>query len=153
MAGFAELQPLLGKALAKEKLQQDADTTAVGVAAQGIARATEFLAREYTLVGTNVPYLAERKQSDVFKVTYKAPYPSKSGPRYGILSTIFKFMLKGGSTIGLVTPQSGSFCPCMQIRELLLRPTDMELCCPPGTRAFETISGDVVNCALVLLIM
>src|SRR5262249_15452901 len=57
VAGFAELQPLLEKALATEKVRQDADTVAVGVAAQGIAKAAELLAGEYTLVATNVPYL------------------------------------------------------------------------------------------------
>jgi hypothetical protein len=43
VAGFSELQPLLEQALRREKIQAEADAAAVGVAALGIARATELL--------------------------------------------------------------------------------------------------------------
>jgi len=46
-AGFAELEPLLGKALQTEKAQASDELNEMGVAAQGMARAAEILAGQY----------------------------------------------------------------------------------------------------------
>ena len=54
-AGFHELQPLLEKALAQES--KDDATHEMAVTAQGLAKAAEILAGQFTLVATNVPYL------------------------------------------------------------------------------------------------
>jgi hypothetical protein len=64
-AGYAELQPLLAKALAKKG--GDVDLAAVGVAAQGIAKAAALLAGRYSLVATNVPYLGSGDHGPILK--------------------------------------------------------------------------------------
>ncbi len=61
-AGFAELQPLLEKALQAER--RDDTAYELAVTAQGIAKAAEILAGKFTLVATNVPYLGRGKQDD-----------------------------------------------------------------------------------------
>ena len=64
-AGFAELEPLLSQALADERA--DKETHELAVTAQGIAKAAEILASQFTLVATNVPYLGRGKQDEVLK--------------------------------------------------------------------------------------
>ena len=64
VAEFHELAPLLAVALAqsenqKEKFENDAAELAV--IAQGLAKAAELLAGQFTLVITNVPYLGRNK--------------------------------------------------------------------------------------------
>lgn len=56
-ADYAEVEPLLRKALAKERTQGDPTAEVFGAAAEGVARAARLLAGTYTLVATNVPYL------------------------------------------------------------------------------------------------
>ena len=62
-ADFAELQPLLDQALSRES--DDVEGSERAVAAQGMARAAELLARKYTLAITNVPYLGREHHSQV----------------------------------------------------------------------------------------
>jgi hypothetical protein len=106
VAGFAELQPLLEKALAKEKVQQDADATAVGVAAQGIAKAAEMLGQEYTLVATNVPYLTAKKHGEVIQTYLEEKYNSA---KHDIANAFVLRALEScrfKSTVALVAPQN-----------------------------------------------
>ena len=63
---FGRVSPLLKDALAKETAD-DPVAAVFGSAALGAARAAELLARQYTLVATNVPYLARGKQGDVLR--------------------------------------------------------------------------------------
>jgi hypothetical protein len=60
VAAFHELQPLLEKALAQET--QDETAHEMAVTARGLAKAAEILAGQFTLVATNVPYLARGAQ-------------------------------------------------------------------------------------------
>ena len=59
-ADFHELQPLLEAALGSGKPRDDT-AHELAVTAQGVARAAEILAGQFTLVATNVPYLGTWK--------------------------------------------------------------------------------------------
>src|SRR5271157_3500879 len=61
--GFDALKGTLDRALKNTETKSDPDRAAVGVAAQGIALAASLMTREYTVVATNVPYLARGKQA------------------------------------------------------------------------------------------
>ena len=61
-----KVSPLLENALAKETAD-DPVAAVLGSAALGVARAADLLARQYTLVATNVPYLARGKQGEVLR--------------------------------------------------------------------------------------
>jgi hypothetical protein len=107
VAAFHELQPLLAKALAQETKDDVAHEMAV--TASGLAKAAEILARQFTLVATNVPYLGRGKQDDVLKCYTESVYPSAKAD----LATCFfqrciDFCSPGGSS-AIVSPQNWWF--------------------------------------------
>lgn len=63
-ADFLQIQPILDLALARETNESRRE---LAVTAQGLTKAVEILAGRFTLVATNVPYLARGKQSDMLK--------------------------------------------------------------------------------------
>jgi hypothetical protein len=91
-ADFGELQPLLKKALAKKTM--DVDLAAIGVAAQGIAKAAEFLSQSYTLVSTNVPYLGSGDHGEVIKKHIEYEFPvGKADLATAFLSRLLRLVL------------------------------------------------------------
>jgi hypothetical protein len=104
VAAFHELQPLLEKALAQETKHDTAHEMAV--TAQGLAKAAEILAGQFTLVATNVPYLGRGKQCDVLKNYCERLYPEAKAD----LATCFIARCLGscapGGSVALVTPQN-----------------------------------------------
>jgi hypothetical protein len=150
-AGFAELEPLLGKALQSEKAQTNDELNEMGVAAQGMARAAELLASQFHLVVTNVPYLGRAKQDDVLMGYCERVHPNGAAD----LATCFversvKFCREGGSS-ALVTPQNWLFLRTYKdLRKRLLEDVEWNAVARLGARAFETIGGEVVNVALLV---
>ena len=149
-AGYSELQPLLAKALIKNA--GNADLSAIGVTAQGIARAAELLAGRYTMVMTNVPYLGRGKQCEEMQTYLHDHYTLGKSD----LATAFVqrglALCQPGATIAFVTPQSWLFqTTYKKLREDLLRRYSWNLLARLGPRAFETISGEVVNVTLVVI--
>ncbi len=67
VAPIEEVEALLEKALGRERDGDDPASAVFGQAARGIARAASLLRRRYTLVATNVPYLARGKQGETLK--------------------------------------------------------------------------------------
>lgn len=104
---YAEVAPLVRQALAKSG--DDPAAAVFGAAAEGAARAGDLLARQYTLVATNVPYLGRGKQSDTLKDFCSRVYPSsKSDLATAFLERSAAFCLPSG-TCALVTPQTWFF--------------------------------------------
>ena len=149
-AGFYELQPLLEKALADERADDAAHEMAV--IAQGIAKAAELLAASFTLVMTNVPYLARGKQDDELKAYCEQVHANaKADLATCFVERCLEFCAKGGSTT-LVTPQNWLFLGSYKKqRESLLKMETWNLLARLGPGAFETISGEVVNAILITL--
>ena len=151
-ASFAEIQPLLTKALQSERAKNNDDLNEIAVAAQGMAQATELLAAQYSFVVTNVPYLARSKQG----LTLHEFSKNHADDAKADLATVFvrrclEFAYEGGST-ALVTPQNWLFLGSYQkLRERLLKAIQWEWVVRLGTGAFETISGEVVNVAMLTL--
>jgi hypothetical protein len=149
-ARHAELDTLLKKALAKHA--QDADLSSVGVAAQGITAAADLLARHYTFVVTNVPYLGRGKQGEVLKEYIETHYAiAKADLATAFVMRCLQLCAAGGSA-ALVTPQNWLFLTSYKkLREELLKRRQWNLVARLGPRAFETISGEVVNVALLTI--
>jgi hypothetical protein len=147
-AGFHELQPLLEKALAQEAKDDNAHEMAV--TARGLAKAAEILAGQFTLVATNVPYLGRAKQDAVLQDYCGRVYPeSKADLATCFVERCVDFAGPGNST-ALVTPQSWLFMGTYKkLRGKLLALIQWDSLGRLGTRAFETISGEVVNVALL----
>jgi hypothetical protein len=150
VAAFHELQPLLEKALALEANDDIAHEMAV--TAHGLAKAAEILAGQFTLVATNVPYLGRGKQDDVLKDYCELVYPkAKTDLATCFVERCLDFCVPG-STTALVTPQNWLFLGAYKhLRTELLKTAKWDTVVRLGTRAFETITGDVVNVALVAL--
>lgn len=151
-AGFSELQPLLETALQKERAEDDPDRAALGVAAQGIARAADLLAGQYHLVMTNVPYLQHGKQAPAIWDFSERVFPNAKAD----LATVFvercRDLTTHSGTSALVTPQNWLFLGSYKkMREQLLRCCEWDFVARLGPGAFRTISGEVVKAILLIL--
>ena len=152
-AGFEELQPLLKAALESEELHRDATVTAAGIAAQGMARSGALLARSYTLVTTNVPYLSRARQSARLMKFSESQYGSGLGKNelaYTFLHRILNLLVRR-CTAAVVLPQNFLYMHrYTAFRRWLLASSQWNLIARLGARAFETIGGEVVNVGLFL---
>jgi len=148
-AGFDQLQPLLVQALDREQVKRDAQATEAGIAAQGMAKAAALLARSYTLVITNVPYLASGRHGDSLREFAERHYPqSKRDLATIFIDRCFELARRGG-TAAFVILQSWLYLPThKKLRESLLTQVAWHLVARLGPSAFETIGGEVVNVCL-----
>ncbi len=150
-AEYGELEPLLAKALEKET-DLDPEKRELGITAQGIAAAARFLGGHYHVVVTNVPYLARGKQSDPLREFCQDHYADAKTD----LATVFvERCLRlggGGGSVALVTPQNWLFLGSYKhLRKRLLQDVCWDWVVRLGSGAFETISGEVVNVAMLAL--
>jgi hypothetical protein len=149
-ASFAEVAPLLVRALQSERVKRDDEMEATAVTAQGIAKAAALLGRKYTLISTNVPYLGRGKQGSSLQDYLSTHY---SAERYDLAYAFFararNLALRGGA-VALVGPQAWLFSKsALPMREQLLRTTEFSFVARLGAGAFATIGGAIVNVALV----
>ncbi len=123
----------------------------LAAAAQGLTRATELLSGRYSLVITNVPYLGRGKQDDHLKKYLDTQYAlGKADLATAFVLRCLEFCSQGGST-ALVTPQNWLFLSSYkQLRQSLLANRQWNLVARLGPGAFETITGHVVNVALLV---
>jgi hypothetical protein len=147
--GFDQLEPLLASIFAASDTDEVREMT---VAAQGMAKAAELLGRSFTMAITNVPYLGRGKQAQTLADFVVGAYPdAKADLATAMLSRMVKLVAQGGS-IASVTPQSWLFLGSYKkLRATFLQRTTLNLLGALGPRAFETISGEVVNTALITL--
>jgi hypothetical protein len=126
------------------------DQQELAAAAQGLTRATELLSGSYSLVITNVPYLGRAKQDEHLKSYLDTQYVlGKSDLATAFVLRCLEFCSQGGS-IALVTPQNWLFLTTYQdLRETLLDRRQWDFVARLGPGAFETISGEIVNVALL----
>ena len=149
-AEYEEVAELLQRALAKHG--EDPAAAVFGAAAEGAARAGELLASKYTLVATNPPYLGRGKQDGVLKTYADAVHAEAKAD----LATIFiercRSFVADGGVYSMVTPQNWLFLSSYKrLRQRLLREQTWGLVARLGAGAFDTISGEVVNAALIVL--
>ena len=149
-ADYEEVAPLLARALARER--DDPAAAVLGAAAEGVAKAAKLLARQYTLVATNVPYLGLNRQSDTLKVFANLHHRDAVTD----LATVFidrcrMYAVPSGS-LALVVPQYWLFLGSYtKLRKRFLRDQTWNHAARLGTSAFDTIGGAIVNVALLVL--
>lgn len=147
-AGYDEVVKVLQEYVAAD----DAEAHEATVTAQGIVAAMDLLKRKYTLVITNVPYLARGRQNQYLKDYCNNHYSIAKGD----LATVFlgrslKWIVHGGN-VSVVLPQNWLFQPTYKkFREKLLKTTSFAFLVQLGARAFETISGEIVKVVLLSL--
>jgi len=149
---FDQVEPLLENALAKEHDSEDPVGEVFGAAAQGVLKAGRLLTRQYTLVATNVPYLSRGSQARTVADFCETNYRRAKAD----LATVFverceAYCVPDG-TVALVTPQNWFYQPVYEeFRRFQLGSLKWNMVGRLGPRAFRTISGEIVNVALLLM--
>jgi hypothetical protein len=138
--GFDKLEPLLASILSSADTD---DAREMAVAAQGMAKATEILSGQFTLVTTNVPYLGRGKQDDVIKDYCEHIYPrAKTDLATCFVERCVDFSATSAST-ALVTPQNWLFLASyVELRQKLLKETTWDWVAALGAKAFQTPMWD-----------
>jgi hypothetical protein len=141
--GFDELEPLLAQVMAKA---ETAELAEMAVAAQGLAKAAQMLAGRFTLVATNVPYLARGGQDEVLADYCERIY----GEAKADLATCFlERCLESsapGFTVALVVPQNWlSQDKYTAFRKATLDQHTWHCAVQLGPGAFRGITGEVVK--------
>jgi hypothetical protein len=148
--GFEGLESTLAKVLVDNDSSEETRETAV--TAQGIAKAAELLARDFTLVATNVPYLSKGGQHQHLQRFIEENFP-RSGPD---LATAFVLRLipksQNQGALALVSPWGWFFKDTYsELRQALLELKELNLSAILGSGAFEAISGEEVSVTLTIL--
>jgi len=139
-AEFHELAPLLAVALAlNESTKVENDALELAVIAQGIAKAAELLAGQFSLVATNVPFVGMKKQDDILKDYCERVHPkAKADLATCFVERCLAFCQKEG-TITLVTPQNWLFLGTYrELRRALLTDSQWDFITRLGPRSFQT---------------
>jgi hypothetical protein len=147
-AGFSNLQSRLNEALAHELTTET--THELGVFAQGIAIAAGILARQFTLVATNVPYLGRGNQDSILREHCERYHPNAKND----LATCFVerslALCQSGGSLAAVVPQNWFFLTTYSaLRSQMLRLHAWDFVAKLGPGAFETITGERVDVALL----
>ncbi len=149
-ADYETLQPYLAAALMAEQADDDAHERAV--AAAGMVKAAEVLAGEYTLSITNVPYLGFKRQGPLLRGYCEKHYPQS---QTGLDTVLLERMLQSAgktSTVAVVINQTWLFQPSSRaMRKACLSAHSLSIVARLGSHAFETISGEVVNVACLVI--
>jgi len=150
-ASHKELSPLLDLAFVKDV--EDEARQEMAVAAKGLAKAAEMLNCRFTLVATNVPYLGRGKQDDLLKDYCERAHPdSKADLATVFIERCLSFCQSDSGSAAVVTPQNWLFLGSYKnLRQTLFREASWSIAARLGSRAFETIGGEVVNVALLAI--
>jgi hypothetical protein len=146
-----QVEKLLSPLLAKVR-QAEPEQSEGAVAARGMADAAALLHQRYVLQATNVPYLGRGKQDQILAEYIERRFHSaRADLASAMLSRMSTLAIPGG-TFCAVTPQSWLFLGSYkEFRHQLLTKATFDIVGALGPRAFETISGEVVNTALIAL--
>lgn len=136
-ADYKTIQPYLTGLLSAEKA--DDETLERAIAAAGMLRAADLLASNYTLVITNVPYLARGKQCERLKdYIEQSHYDAKQDLATAFLSRAVEFCAKFGG-VAMVTPQNWLFLVTYKaFRMRLLKSTTWNTVAKLGEHGFES---------------
>jgi len=148
-AGIGDFEPLFAKVVSQ------ADTfelSEMAVAAQGLTKAAEILRQRFTVVATNVPFLGREKQDPALREIGERLFDvAKADLATMMILRCIEFCGQKGS-VAVVSPQYWLFLTRYgEFRKRLLSAQHFHAVARLGPGAFEAITGEVVNTALVIL--
>ncbi len=151
-ADYDAVLPVLERALAREGRGDDPAVAVMGEAAEGVLRAARLLGRQYTLVATNVPYLARGKQSETLRAFCQSRAPeAKNDLATVFLARCLDFCSEGG-TVSLVLPQNWLFLGSYhQFRQSILKTSEWNIVVQLGPQAFQIMNWWAANTGLVVI--
>jgi hypothetical protein len=148
VADYHELQPLLEKALAQDTKDDNAHEMAV--TARGLAKAAEILAGQFTLVATNVPFLAKNNQFETLRSHINTHYVEGAGNLAMAMVERCQTFCDSDSTTALVTIQDWLFLKLYQsLRHNLLANQTLNYIVQMGAKAFSTQMWDFNTMLLI----
>jgi len=144
-----QISEALSKAIVQDP-NASSEQQELAAAAQGLVRATEILAGQYTLVITNVPYLGRGKQEDALRRYLETQYSlGKPDLATAFVLRCLEFCSVNGTT-SLVTPQNWLFLSSFaQMRGVLLERRTWDFFVQLGEHAFVSSAAGGAYAALV----
>ncbi len=135
-----------------ERFAVEAETRELAVTALGAATAADMLAKHYQLVATNVPYLGWGHQTETLQAYCERNHKAAKADLAAVFVDRCAAASEQGGTVALVTPSSWLYQDGYKgLRSSLLKERQWNALARLGPRAFETISGEIVNVILVVL--
>ena len=134
-----------------ERMRGAAPERAEGaLAALGMADAAAILAKRWVLQVTNVPFLGRGQQDADLAAHLATRFDVAKADLATAMLERMRLLAAPGGTVAGVTPQNCLFLGSYRrFREALLAEASLALVGALGPRCFETISGEIVNAALV----
>lgn len=140
------LRKLLAAALQAERQ----DATVLGHAAEEVVHAAGLLGRNYILVATNPPYLSTQRMDEATAEFIADRFPRSSTEL--ATAMLERYLPEATGTIAAVMPMNWLFLKSFSsLRVHLLNHAGWNAVAPLGSGAFQTITGQVVQSALVVL--
>jgi hypothetical protein len=145
-----EIERLLAPLLAKAK-RAEPEQAEGAVAARGMADAASLLHQRYVFQITNVPYLGRGKQDPFLADYIDSRFKDARADLATAMLSRMELLSCDGGTFSAVTPQNWLFLGSYKdYRQSLTSRSKIDMIAALGPRAFETISGEVVNTALIV---
>lgn len=142
-AGIDILQPVLVRALESEI---DSEQVERGVMAAGIAKAGIVLSKEFFLVITNVPYLQQKRFSDIIALFSEENYKSARTDLATVFINRLNKQVKKFGELAVVSPGNWiSQDYYKKFRSETLKKYSLKFLIQLGAGAFSQISGEVVK--------
>ena len=155
-AEFHELVPLLKTALASSdnpKTKFENETVELAVIAQGLAKAAELLAGQFTLVITNVPYLGAKRHDEILNDYCERVHPAaKADLATCFIERCLDFCDVDAGLIALVAPQNWLFLlSYKRQRERLLCEMQWRMLVKlgGGAEAFDCGPGNITSICMI----
>lgn len=138
---YSVVAPVIARLLANEAT--DSALRIFAGSAQGVAAAAYLMANTYTLVTTNVPYLARTKQASSIRDYCRSVFAdTASDLATTFLDRCLQMASESGS-VALVTPQNWLFLSTyVKFRRRLLAETSLHFLARLGPKAFQTPMWD-----------
>jgi hypothetical protein len=150
LAEFDQVRPLLEMALSTEG--SDANTIELAVAAKGVLAAARILSSKFTFAVTNVPYRGSDDLVEPLRVHLNDHHKdARADLATGMLDRLLRFCSVGGTAAVVIKHEFFFAASYDKLRKRLLGVLEWNFVVRLGPRAFETISGEVVNVGLVAL--
>lgn len=142
------VRTLLTKALRDERR----DNTVLGHAADDVVHAAGLLARQYTLVSTNPPYLKRGSMDARLQEYIDVHHPkARADIATAFVERCLDLLAEGG-TLAVVSPQAWHLLTSyVDLRVQLLKNRRFDAVARLGSGAFRQISGEVVKVALSII--
>lgn len=151
-AQFNTIRPLFDHVLRKERTMVDATLSQVGIVARGIAEAAFMLSDKFTLVCTNVPYLARGKQVVQLQEHCRRHFPDSCSDLATTFLKRFLTVLGPKGSIAIVCPQNWLFLVAYKkLRSNLLQSTTFDFVAQLGEGGFGSNQAAGAFTALVVI--